>query len=178
MKKLNALLAIILLAFFVCGSALAFPPVSPGTKIISGNVDTNGRALRVGSPSTTLTADITAESAVAGFGGPIIIYGPIKYQVESLGEGTGQTVMTYGVSELTSDNDTTDEAGTLGDGAYPGQRKFFVMVTDGGDDWDLTVTNHRTSDPEVFEFDDANDTLTLEWTGVEWITTDYTCTIP
>lgn len=100
------------------------------------------------------------------------------FQIESLGAGTGQTVIVNGTSELTSDDDSTDEEGTLGSGDFPGQIKTLRLVTDGGDDWDLTITNHETSDPEVATFDAADEYLVLLWSGTEWVTISNTCTFP
>ena len=98
---------------------------------------------------------------------------------QSLGAGGSQTISTsqeYRATKLTSDNDTTDETGTLGSGEYTGQIKTIVMAVDGGDDWIVTITNHETSDPEVATFDAVDEYLTLVWTGTEWATIANTCT--
>jgi hypothetical protein len=60
---------------------------------------------------------------------------------------------------------------TLGDGLYIGQMKTIVM-SDASTSSTLSVTNHLTSDPEVFTFADLDDALVLMWTGTEWITID------
>jgi len=45
-----------------------------------------------------------------------------------------------------------------------------IKMTTGGNNADITVTNHATSDPEVFRFDAADEVLVLMWTGTEWFT--------
>ena len=59
--------------------------------------------------------------------------------------------------------------GTLGSGTYIGQTKTIVM-TDATNSSTVSVTNHETSDPEVFTFADVDDTLMLIWNGTEWQT--------
>lgn len=78
-----------------------------------------------------------------------------------------QTLLTFGTTEI----DTTAGAlaGTLPDCRYTGQMVAITMTVDGGD-YTLTVTNHATSTPEVFTFDDKDDTLILIWTGDVWST--------
>lgn len=58
---------------------------------------------------------------------------------------------------------------TLGSGAQYGQQKMIVMVQDSNSST-LSVTNHVTSDPEVFTFDAVDEALLLQWTGTEWMT--------
>jgi len=87
---------------------------------------------------------------------------------QSITNGVGQKATSWDSCEF----DTTGGAIgiSLGLGNYIGQRKFFVMTTDGGSDVTLTVTHHETSTPEVFHFRDALDHLILEWQGDVWIT--------
>lgn len=58
---------------------------------------------------------------------------------------------------------------TLGSGSHIGQMIAIVM-TDASNSSTVSVTNHETSDPEVFTFADVDDALLLMWTGTEWIT--------
>lgn len=58
---------------------------------------------------------------------------------------------------------------TLGSGTTIGQQKMFVM-TQASNSSTLSVTNHVTSDPEVFTFDAVDEALLLQWTGTEWMT--------
>ena len=39
----------------------------------------------------------------------------------------------------------------------------------------VSVTNHETSDPEIFYFDAVDEYLYLLWTGTEWVTVSNTC---
>ena len=64
---------------------------------------------------------------------------------------------------------------TLGDGAYIGQLKTIVM-SDASNSSTVSVTNHETSDPEVFTFDAVDEYLLLVWTGTEWATVSGTAT--
>ena len=65
---------------------------------------------------------------------------------------------------------------TLGSGHYVGQFKTIVM-TDATASSTVSVTNHETSDPEVFTFDAVDEYLTLVWTGTEWATVSGTATV-
>lgn len=96
--------------------------------------------------------------------------------VASYGAGTAQTVRIFPLSELTSNGDAAAETGALGDGLYKGQEVWISMAVDGGDAWELSITHHVTSDPEVATFDDAGDYLHLRWLGAEWMTVAGTCT--
>ena len=67
--------------------------------------------------------------------------------------------------------DSTSNAvdATLGSGEFYGQIKM-IMMTEASNSSTVSVTNHETSDPEVFTFAQVDDTLVLMWTGTEWIT--------
>lgn len=67
--------------------------------------------------------------------------------------------------------DSTSNAitATLGSGDYVGQIKTIVM-TNASNSSTVSVTNHVTSDPEVFTFDAVDEYLVLMWTGTEWVT--------
>lgn len=58
---------------------------------------------------------------------------------------------------------------TLGDGIKPGFVKTF-RKSGSATASTLTVTNHRTSDPEVFTFTSIGSVLVLEWVDAEWHT--------
>ena len=58
---------------------------------------------------------------------------------------------------------------TLGSGTRVGSIKTIAM-TDASNSSTVSVTNHETSDPEVFTFADVDDALVLMWTGTEWMT--------
>lgn len=67
------------------------------------------------------------------------------------------------------DSTSNGVGGTLGDGHRPGFIKTIAMSAFTNSST-VTVTNHETSDPEVFTFDAVDETLVLMWTGTEWIT--------
>lgn len=66
---------------------------------------------------------------------------------------------------------------TVGSGAYIGQTLIIVMSSNSSSKTcSISVTNHETSDPEVFTMDAADEYLNLIWTGTEWATVSTTCT--
>lgn len=73
------------------------------------------------------------------------------------------------------DSSSNAIAATLGDGDYIGQHVSVVM-TDATNASTVTVTNHETSDPEVFTFDAVDEYALLVWTGTEWATVSATAT--
>jgi hypothetical protein len=85
----------------------------------------------------------------------------------------GDTLTEYGASKIDSSSNKVDC--TLGSGTYVGQIKTVVM-TEASNASDLSVTNHVTSDPEVFTFDAVDEALVLCWTGTEWATIYSTAT--
>ena len=85
----------------------------------------------------------------------------------------GDTLTEYGASKLDSSSNKVDS--TLGSGTYVGQIKTIVM-TDATNSSTVTVTNHETSDPEVFTFDAVDEVLVLVWTYSEWVTVYATAT--
>lgn len=86
---------------------------------------------------------------------------------------------TYGVTDANSaaaafDANMPDvSAGLTG----IGQTKLITMST-AGNNFDVSITHHETSDPEVARFDAADEYLFLVWTGTEWATVSNTCTFP
>jgi len=77
------------------------------------------------------------------------------------------TLDPFGVSEI--DSTAGAVTATLGSGQYPGQMKTIVMI-EASNSSTLSITNHSTSDPEVATFNALDESLTLQWTGTEWIT--------
>ena len=172
MKRLLTVLTILLFFANVCFAATittvntSAVTVTPPLEKALDRADTN--FTNINTQLGTVATDLdTAEATLAKFS-----------NTQELGEGTSQTLTVYGHTELTSDNDTTGETGTLGSGEWAGQVKSIILDTDGGDDWSVTITNHETSDPEVALFDAANEYLLLMWSGTEWVTLANTCTFP
>ena len=83
------------------------------------------------------------------------------------------TLSAYGTTLL----DSTDTAitATLGSGTHYGQQKLIVM-TEASNSSTVSVTNHATSDPEIYTFDAVDEMLLLTWTGTEWETVKATAT--
>lgn len=77
------------------------------------------------------------------------------------------TLIPYGVSLLNSTGGAV--TATLGSGLFRGQKKRIGM-NNASNPSTLSVTNHETSDPEVFTFAQTTDWLVLEWQGAQWIT--------
>ena len=67
---------------------------------------------------------------------------------------------TLGSAGSTNSGTTQSDIGTI---------KTIVMI-EASNSSTISVTNHETSDPEVFTFAQVDDTLVLMWTGTEWIT--------
>jgi hypothetical protein len=99
---------------------------------------------------------------------------PVTQNQEQLSVSVGDTatLKSYGVSRLTTVGGTSGTI-TLPDGDLAGQMKTVVLDVDGGKAV-LSVTNHVTSSPEVFEGEDAKDILVLVWNGTKWGTAHNT----
>jgi hypothetical protein len=78
------------------------------------------------------------------------------------------TIRPYGTTILDSTNAIVNA--TLGSGVSIKKGQIKMIGLKGGNNGILTVTNHATSDPEVFTFNAADDWLVLQWTGTEWVT--------
>jgi len=99
-------------------------------------------------------------------------YGPLQVNI------TAATVTLAAHGPAVFDTTSNAIAATLGDGDFIGQIKTMVLATrPGTNDVTLTVTNHVTSDPEVFTFDAVDEALALLWTGTEWVTLYATATV-
>jgi len=59
-------------------------------------------------------------------------------------------------------------SGTLADGRFPGQRVTFAVKT-AGNNCDIVVAHHVTSDPETIRLDTAKELLELIWDGTDWV---------
>ncbi len=66
---------------------------------------------------------------------------------------------------------------TLADGVYNGQEKLITMSV-AGNNANVTIAHHLTSDDEVALFDAVGEFLLLRWVGADWITIANTCTFP
>jgi hypothetical protein len=87
---------------------------------------------------------------------------------------TTATVTTYGATDIDGSGAGAKRfTGTLGSATVVGELKTVVM-SDATTSLTLTVTNHSTSDPEVFLFDAVDEALLLLWTGTEWVTVNAT----
>jgi len=95
------------------------------------------------------------------------------YGVEETITDDGETLLSYGGSKLDSSSNKVDS--TLGSGVRVGDIKTIVM-TEASNSSTVSVTNHVTSDPEVFTFDAVDEALVLCWTGTEWVTIYATAT--
>jgi hypothetical protein len=108
----------------------------------------------------------------------IVDGGPIVPDIEYL-TVDGDNLLTYGTTDFDSSGvglTYTLGSPTLGTAAV-GTIKCITMST-AGNNADVTITNHETSDPEVARFDAADEYLLLVWTGTEWATISNSCTFP
>ena len=88
---------------------------------------------------------------------------------------TGQTLKTWG--SILLDSSGGGRTATLPDGLHNGQQVMISMQT-AGNNFDVTISSHETSDDEVARFDAVDEYLLLLWTGTEWATISNTCTFP
>lgn len=79
-----------------------------------------------------------------------------------------------GVTRLDSSGNAI--TATLGNGNQIGDTKIVVM-TDASNSSTLSVTQHETSDPEVFTFNAVGEYLELRWDGSQWVTIKATATV-
>ena len=88
----------------------------------------------------------------------------------------GGTLAHYGTSYIVTGNDTVDDSGTLPDGVFVGQLKTITLMTDGGDDFPLTITNAGGGLSPV-DYDAAGDTAVYIWDGSDWRLNDGNVTV-
>lgn len=80
----------------------------------------------------------------------------------------GLHFQTWGLHIIDSSNAAV--MGTLADGTRVGQRVKFVCKA-AGNDIDIEVSHHVTSDPEVIRLDAAKEWVELVWDGTDWVET-------
>ncbi len=128
------------------------------------NVANSGSAI-VSDDSETWAFDVTLTGNTRDFeavGGGVIHADP-----ETLVNTSTSVSRELPVSQIDSSSGAV--TGTLGSATKIGFIKTIVM-TDATNSSTVSVTNHATSDPEVFTFSAVDDTLVLLWNGTEWIT--------
>lgn len=79
------------------------------------------------------------------------------------------TFNTYGINII--DSSGAGITGTLADGTTNGQKVKFVCKV-AGNNIDISVSNHVTSNPEVIRLDTALEWVELVWDGTDWVETD------
>jgi len=108
---------------------------------------------------------ITVSNAVA----PMSIKGNINDDETVTGTVTLQR---FGTSYLDSSGGAV--TATLPDGLMPGDVKV-IRMSDASNASTVSVTHHKTSNPEVGTFNATTDYWMLMWSGDEWVTVDATC---
>ena len=113
----------------------------------------------------TITAG-TVAATTSTVSAALLMSGPISVGTETV--ATTGALRTYGTSSLSI---ATTPSLTLGSGTYEGEIKI-IMCTTGGGGTTLSVTNHLTTDPEVFTFTVVGQQLWLIWdaTNTQWFT--------
>lgn len=119
-------------------------------------------------PAVGMTVDATTDATA--FLSP---YRPASYNggnwsntINTVTAGS-PTLVTNGIVYLNSNGGAI--TATLPDANVLYQR-VMIYMSEASNASTVTVTNHETSDPEVFTFNSTSDRLILEWTGGEWIT--------
>lgn len=107
----------------------------------------------------TVTLNITENLTNAGSGNVIRDNAPDSETVT----GTATLNPCYKTSLLSG-----AVTATLGSGNFVGDEKLVTQTT--ANSSTLSVTNHETSNPEVFTFTGLNSSLTLQWTSNQWVT--------
>ena len=104
------------------------------------------------------------------------------YTTEGSSTGGRNAIQPFGNTKITVGSNLADVIAVLGSPAggasAVGQKKLIVRTDANGGNVDISVSNHETSDPEVFRFDAADEYLYLVWTGTEWATLAATATAP
>lgn len=143
----------------VAGFAIVFKTTSGGIQLDADSAGDGDITIDAADVITLITGDSV-----------IIDGGPLVPDIEFL-SADGTNLQTFGASDF----DTNAGAFTyalpdpaLGLSAI-GTTKVMTMSV-AGNDADISVTNHVTSDPEVFRFNAVDEALVLIWTGTEWAT--------
>ena len=145
----------------------------------NGGIQLNADGLTGGNGDITIDANdvlaLTTADSVVIDGGPIVpdIEFLVADGVNLLAYGTTDFnsavgAFTYALGSPTSNGSSVNTTGTI---------KIITMST-AGNNADVSITLHETSDPEVARFDAADEYLMLLWTGTEWATIANTCTFP
>lgn len=92
----------------------------------------------------------------------------IVYDVNNISADVA-TFETYGIHII--DSSGAGVTGTLAAGTKTGQSVKFVCKV-AGNNIDITVSNHVTSDPEVIRLDTAKEWVELVWDGTDWVEVD------
>jgi hypothetical protein len=71
----------------------------------------------------------------------------------------------YGATSITLTNGVSNATATLADGSYIGQKKYFVVATDGAGGATFRITPATFSDGTRFDLDTAAQSLSLVWLG-------------
>lgn len=81
-------------------------------------------------------------------------------------------LVTYAGSDLyIISSNTAGITGTFADGTVVGEIVTFVCKV-AGNNIDITVEHHVTSDPEVIQLNAAKDLVSLVWDGTDWVEID------
>jgi len=94
--------------------------------------------------------------------------GTIIYDVNNISADIA-TFETYGLHII--DSSGAGITGTLADGTKVGRSVKFVCKV-AGNDIDITIAHHVTSDPEVIRLDAAKELIELVWDGTDWVEVD------
>jgi hypothetical protein len=128
-----------------------------------------GPTIRVNNPVPFSVGDADALSALTGV--------RLHRATESVSESEdgihviSANAESFGTSGLhIIDSSKEAVSGILADGVMAGQRVKFVCKT-AGNDIDIEVSHHVTSDPEVIRLDAAKEWVELVWDGIDWVET-------
>ncbi len=160
--------------------ATAINAVAGLTAAASGGANTEGDDTDL----VTVTQHVVGQrlASAAGHGLGTDPEWTISYTSEGSSTGGTNTIQAFGNTTITMGSNLADVVGVLGSPAggtaAVGQKKLIVRSDSNGGNVDISVTNHETSDPEVFRFDAADEYLYLVWTGTEWATLAATATTP
>lgn len=102
------------------------------------------------------------------------------YTTEGSSAAGANALQAFGNTKITMGASTAATVAVLGSPAAGasavGQKKLIVRTDGNVGACAISVSNHETSDPEVFTFTAADEYLLLVWTGTEWATLAGTAT--